>query len=118
MPGSGKTNLTSILGMLVGQQTVSWPPAPGGDIELEKLITSTFTVSGAAVIFDNIDNGEVIRSAVLARLLTAPAWSARILGLTRMAKFPNDREWIATGNNLRLGGDLPSRTVMIRLEPD
>lgn len=118
MPGSGKTNLTSILGALIGQQTVSWPAGVGGDVELEKLVTSTFTASGAAVVFDNIDNGETIDSAVLARLLTAAVWSGRILGSTGMASFPNDREWLVTGNNLRLGGDLPPRSVMIRLEPD
>jgi hypothetical protein len=32
--------------------------------------------------------------------------------------FPNDRLWLATGNNLRTGGDMASRAVWVRLNPD
>ncbi len=117
MPSSGKTNLASMIGMLVGQQTVSWPSGAGLETELEKLISSTLSRSGGAVVFDNLENGETVSSTTLARLLTAPVWSGRILGSTAMGSWPNDREWIITGNNLSVGGDIPSRTIVSRLEP-
>jgi hypothetical protein len=34
-----------------------------------------------------------------------------------MGSWPNDRLWMATGNNLRVGGDIASRSVSIRLKP-
>ena len=85
--------------------------------ELEKLITSTFTVESGAVIFDNLAEGEVIASPVLANLLTNPMWSSRILGKSGVGVWPNDRLWMATGNNLRVGGDIASRAVCVRLKP-
>lgn len=112
---SGKSLLTALIGLLVGQQTVPWPA--DNDTELEKLITSTFTVESGAVIFDNLAEGEVIASPILANLLTNPMWSSRILGKTGMGAFANDRLWMATGNNLRVGGDIASRSVYVRLKP-
>jgi len=34
------------------------------------------------------------------------------------SQLPNDRLWLATGNNLRTGGDMASRSVWVRLDPD
>jgi hypothetical protein len=115
MPGSGKSLLTGLTGLLVGQQVVPWPA--DNDKELEKLITSVFTVESGAVIFDNLAEGEVISSPILANLLTNPMWSGRILGSTAMGAWANDRLWMATGNNLRVGGDIASRSVYVRLAP-
>lgn len=114
-PSSGKSLLSALIGLLVGQQTVPWPA--DNDTELEKLITSTFTVESGAVIFDNLAEGEVIASPILANLLTNPMWSSRILGKSGMGAWPNDRLWMATGNNLRVGGDIASRSVCVRLKP-
>jgi hypothetical protein len=114
-PGSGKSLLSGVIGLLVGQQTVPWPD--GDDAELKKLITSTFTADIGAVIFDNLDEGTQVASPVLANLLTNPVWSDRILGSTAMGSWPNDRLWMVTGNNLRVGGDIASRSVYVRLKP-
>ncbi|MBL8929144.1 MAG: hypothetical protein JNL54_03360 [Kineosporiaceae bacterium] len=117
MRSSGKSNLSNMIGMLVGQQIISWPSGLAAEVELEKLITSAFTRSAGAVIFDNLDNGATIDSPTLARLLTAGTWSGRLLGTNRMVSFPNDREWIATGNNLLLAEDIPTRSILVGLEP-
>jgi hypothetical protein len=69
-------------------------------------------------VFDNVVEGHVIESAVLARLMTERTWTDRRLGSNTAASFPNDRLWLATGNNLRTGGDMASRTVWVRLDPD
>jgi hypothetical protein len=114
-PSSGKSLLTALIGLLVGQQTVPWPA--DNDKELKNLITSTFTVESGVVIFDNIAEGEVIDSPILANLLTNPVWSDRMLGGNTMGAFPNDRSWMATGNNVRVGGDIASRCVYVRLAP-
>ncbi|MPZ82201.1 MAG: hypothetical protein GEV28_18090 [Actinophytocola sp.] len=115
MPGSGKTILTSCIGLLVGQRVLTWPDA---DDELRKAITTVLADQVGAVVFDNLIEGHVINSAVLARLITERTWTDRRLGSNTAATFTNDRIWLATGNNLRVGGDMASRSVWVRLDPD
>jgi hypothetical protein len=115
MPGSGKTILTSCIGLLVGQRVLTWPDA---DDELRKAITTVLADQVGAIVFDNLVEGHVINSAVLARLITERTWTDRRLGSNTAATFINDRVWLATGNNLRTGGDMASRSVWVRLDPD
>jgi hypothetical protein len=115
MPGSGKSILAGLIGLLAGQKTLPWAD---DDHELRKAITSAFTVESGAVVFDNLDEGTVIKSPILANLLTNPVWSDRMLGSNRIGTWPNERLWLVTGNNLRVGGDIASRAVLVRLTPD
>jgi len=115
MPGSGKTILTCGLGMLYGQRVLTWT---NSDEELRKAITSVLADPEGTVIFDNLAEGTIIDSPVLARLITDRTWADRLLGRNATAAFANDRVWTATGNNLRLGGDMRTRSVLIGLNPD
>lgn len=115
MPGSGKTILTSCIGLLVGQRVLTWSDA---DDELRKQVTTVLADQVGAVVFDNLEEGHIINSAVLARLITERTWTDRRLGSNTASSFPNDRVWLATGNNLRTGGDMASRSVWVRLDPD
>jgi hypothetical protein len=87
---------------------------PDTDAELEKRITALLQAGAPTVIWDNIE--APLMSPVLARLLTSQAWQDRILGQTRTATFPNRTLWMVTGNNVPLGGDLPRRVVLVRLD--
>ena len=115
MPGSGKTILTCGLGMLYGQRVLTWTHS---DEELRKAITSVLADPVGTIIFDNLAEGTAIDSPVLARLITDRTWADRILGKNVTAAFANDRVWTATGNNLRLGGDMRTRSVLVGLNPD
>jgi len=115
MPGSGKTILTCGLGMLYGQRVLTWT---NSDEELRKAITSVLADPVGTIIFDNLAEGTVIDSPVLARLITDRTWADRLLGGNKTAAFANDRVWTATGNNLRLGGDMRTRSVLVSLNPD
>lgn len=113
--GSGKTNLTDAVGMLYGQAVQVYPKH---DEEFRKSITTTLmTDVSPVVIFDNLAEGATIRSSVLAKLMTGEVWSDRILGGNKQATLINDRLWLATGNGLTVGGDMASRTVLVRLDP-
>ena len=118
MPSSGKTILTGGPGMLYGQRVLTWPEGEASDADLKKSITSVFGDPVGTVIFDNLAEGTVIKSPVLARLITGQTWDERLLGGNTIGSYANDRLWCATGNNLQLGGDMATRTVMIRLDPD
>lgn len=115
MPGSGKTILSGCVGLLVGQRVLTWTDS---EEELRKAITTVLADQTGVVVFDNLEEGAVIGSAVLARLVTERTWTDRKLGTNTAPTFPNDRLWLATGNNLRVGGDMASRTVWVRLDPD
>jgi hypothetical protein len=115
MPASGKTILTAGPGMLYGQRVLPWTYS---EEELRKTITSVFAQQVGCVVFDNVAEGTVIDSAVLAQLVTGPVWSDRLLGASRNIASVNDRLWMATGNNLQVGGDMASRTVRVRLDPN
>lgn len=114
MPSSGKTILTSGPGLLYGQRVLPWTD---NDEELRKTITSSLATVEGTMIFDNLAEGTVIDSAILANLVTSNVWSDRLLGGNKIASAPNDRLWLATGNNLATGGDIASRSVWVRLDP-
>ncbi|HZM82918.1 MAG TPA: hypothetical protein VFC19_44955 [Candidatus Limnocylindrales bacterium] len=115
MPASGKSILTGGPGMLYGQRVMIWPYA---EDELRKQITSVLADQVGVVIWDNLAEGTVIDSATLAGLVTAGVWSDRLLGASRSLSAVNDRLWMATGNNLQVGGDMASRTIRVHLDPD
>jgi hypothetical protein len=54
---------------------------------------------------------------VLESLLTSDIWSDRLLGQSRDVSAPNDRLWLATGNNAAFGGDLARRITTVALDP-
>lgn len=115
MPGSGKTILAGCVGLLVGQRVLTWTDS---EEELRKAITTVLADSVGVIVFDNLAEGAMVNSAVLARLVTERNWSDRRLGTNSAANFINDRLWLATGNNLRTGGDMASRSVWVRLDPN
>jgi hypothetical protein len=111
--GSGKTLLATIAGVLYGQASMVWT---GDEDELRKTLTSIMRSQEGVITFDNIPEGTVIRSGTLSKLLTDRTWGDRLLGGNVLGKFANDRLWCATGNNLRLGGDMATRAVLISLD--
>jgi hypothetical protein len=113
---SGKTLLAEIIGHTFGYKTLIW--RRGDDAEVQKAITAALREPAAVLLWDNLPEGSVVDSAVLAALITMPTWSDRLLGTSSNFEAPNNRLWLATGNNIRLGGDMATRTVLIRLDPN
>jgi hypothetical protein len=112
-PGSGKTRLAAIIRMLHGG--VVRGDLPADKEELRKQITATLVDTTAPVVtWDNLTG--VVRSQVLERLLTEDTWSDRYLGHSRDVTTPNDRLWIATGNNATIGGDLGRRVLVVEID--
>lgn len=113
-PGSGKTMLANIIRHTHGGAFRS--EVPEDSAELRKQITSILAVTtGAVVVLDNVSG--VLRSSVLAGLLTSAQWDDRLLGTSNWGQYQNDRLWVATGNNLTLGGDLPRRVIRSTIDP-
>jgi hypothetical protein len=115
-PGSGKTLLADVARILHGGVLRS--EMPEDEAEMKKVAASILGTTAAPVIhIDNITG--VLRSGVLAGLLTAEGEiQERELGKSSNMTYRNDRVWVATGNNLSLGGDLVRRTIIISIDPN
>lgn len=113
-PGTGKTLLVRTYGHIIQGHSGAMMPWPRNDEELEKKISSLLIAGATLIVWDNVEG--IIRSEVLASALTTDVWRGRILGQSQMVALPNDAVWVATGNNLSVGGDLARRCYRIRLD--
>ena len=113
--GSGKSFLASIFALLLTGRSAAMTAAPESEEEWRKRITATLLGGTTIVILDNVDR--VLASSSLAILLTSDVWSDRVLGRSETVEVPQRLTCVATGNNLRLGGDIPRRSYYIRLDP-
>jgi hypothetical protein len=117
LQGTGATLLTDVISIIATGKTATIKTAPKGDDrenEWRKTITAILSEGREIVVIDNLE--DVFRSENICALLTSTTWSARILGKSEDAEFPNRTIWIATGNNIRLAGDLPRRCYKVRLD--
>lgn len=112
--GTGKTLLADLILESYGGDKMDFVD---DENELRKVVTALLRdTNGAVALLDNVGDGHQIRSALLASLLTSGTWSGRILGQSNKAVMANDQLWITTGNNIRLGGDIASRALMVNVD--
>ncbi|MEZ6100263.1 MAG: hypothetical protein R3E01_14940 [Pirellulaceae bacterium] len=117
MQGTGKTLLVTALGTIaVGAVSSESIPSKENDDEWRKKITSILLAASPFVLLDNIPDNTTIDSPSLAAALTTEEWSDRLLGRNNAIRLPSRVVWAATGNNLRVAGDMPRRSYSIRLD--
>lgn len=110
--GTGKSLLAFTFGHIYGMTLQGDMPEAE---ELRKRVVSILATDTAPVVsFDNISG--VVLSRWLEALLTATEVKERVLGVTDLVKVVNDRMFVLTGNNVKLGGDMRRRTVEIRMD--
>ena len=112
--GSGKSLLSEIVRQVYGADVRAWPES---DEEARKSITAALRQTRTAIVFDNVPAHAVVDHASFAALLTMPEWTDRLLGQSRSISLVNDRLWLLNGTNVRLGGDLGQRSVLVRIDP-
>jgi hypothetical protein len=114
-PASGKSLLAAVTTIVATGRPAAMQPLAGNDEELEKRITTLLMAGATTIAFDNVEG--TIRSPVLASALTTDTWQGRVLGRNQNVEVPNRVTWLATGNNIDVGGDMARRCYRIRLEP-
>ena len=113
-PGTGASYLARLVTMIATGRDAAMMPAPKSDEEWAKVITVTIIKGQTVMVIDNVE--EKLQSSSLSTLLTSLTWRGRILGRSDDIVMPNHVTVIATGNNIRLGGDLPRRCIWIRMD--
>ncbi len=112
--GVGKNLLADCLATVVTGHDARPLPFPRDDVELGKVITSTFGTGSELFVFDE---AHVLEGRSLARALTATTYEDRILGVSRMAQYPNRVTWVSLGNNVQVVGDMARRVYRIAIHP-
>lgn len=114
--GSGKSLMCRAVGALSGRCLFSAPLPLKNEDEVRKRIMAMLLAGPTAVIYDNQTG--LLDSAVVAAVLTSDTFSDRELGQNvRVLVAPTNVLVMVNGNNLAIGGDLPRRTVRIRIDP-
>ncbi len=112
--GTGKGLHVEVASIIATGSTAAVTTAPRSDDEWRKRITSLLLSGQPVVLVDNIEG--TLHSPSLAAAITAPVWQDRYLGQNRQVTLPVRVAWLATGNNIRLGGDLARRCYWVRLD--
>ncbi len=87
---------------------------PAHEDEWRKQITAKLDAGASMVTIDNVD--EPLTSSNLSRALTARTWTDRRLGRSEEITLAQRATWLATGNNIGLGGDISRRCFWVRLD--
>ncbi len=114
--GTGASKLCEVVAAIATGQNMNTLPQPGSEAEWRKAILPKLEQAPALVCLDNYEGK--IDSPYFAALLTLNEWTDRILGKSAMATYTHRCVWIANGNNLKIGTDLPRRSYWCRLDAE
>jgi len=111
-PGVGKNLLSECCVYVATGEWAQTDPLSLDAEEQRKHITSIMAAGRNVALFDE---AHIVSGTSLARLITSTTWGDRLLGYSRQVSYPNRMVTIALGNNIEVQGDMPRRTVVIRL---
>lgn len=112
---SGKTLLADLISILASGVAAPAMQFPETDEEAKKVALAVLAAGDPVVLIDNIERP--LQGDWLCTALTSETFSGRMLGVTEMLKVPTCTQWLATGNQLAIAGDLRTRALMCRLDP-
>jgi hypothetical protein len=113
-PGTGASLLAEAVSTIATGRPAAMMTVPREEDEWRKKITAALLAGATAITIDNVVYS--LASVHLAAALTSRTWEDRILGRSELARLPQRATWMATGNNLKLSGDMPRRCYWIRLD--
>lgn len=114
--GTGASLLAKAIGVIVLGSVPPMLKPPENEAEWEKKLFSSLLASRTLVVFDNLTHK--LTSAAFALVLTAPVYEGRLLGRSENVTVPQMTNWMVTGNNVQIGGDIARRCYRIRMDAD
>ncbi len=114
-PGTGKSTMFEFVSRIVyGRlvESVDWGTDQG---ERRKEIIACLREGQECFLFDNIQQGEEVKSPILAQAISAGEFKARIMGKGEMTYVPAQSMFVFIGNNLNMSTELARRLMTIEL---
>jgi hypothetical protein len=112
--GTGKTLLAEVIAIILTGRAAELMSAPAEPEEWRKQLTSILIEAPPLVVIDNVMT--TVDWGDLAKVITGEMHRDRLLGKSQTVSVPVRCSWIATGNNLQLGGDMARRCYWIRMD--
>lgn len=113
-PGTGKILLTDLVSIVATGRPGALFSAPKDPAEWGKKITTALLEGVAIVAFDNIT--KLLDSDDFCKAFTAEIHADRAMATHKGIRLEVRCSWIANGNNIQLGGDMPRRCYWIRMD--
>jgi len=105
----------TLLAPTLTRRAIATMQLPTRDEETEKRVLGLLLADQTLVNLDNIRTA--IDSPSLASLLTAPSFTGRVLGESKMLTLPNRLVLVGTGNHVRASGEIAKGSVLIYRHP-
>lgn len=114
--GVGKNLLADCISLMTtGENVQPMPWTADDDDEIRKQILSSFRAGSPLVCFDE---AHVLGGPALTRAITATTYADRILGVSKIASYPNRVTWMSLGNQVTVLADMSRRAYYIELYPE
>lgn len=114
-PGTGKSTMFEFVSRIIyGRliESVDW----GTDgVERRKEIIACLRDGTECFLFDNIPQGEEVKSPILAQALTSGEFKSRVMGKGEMVYIQAQSLFVFIGNNLNMATELTRRLMTVKL---
>jgi hypothetical protein len=114
--GTGKSLLADTVAIILTGQPADMLSAPVDPDEWRKQITTLLMDGRRLAVFDNLKQSIALDSPELCKAITERNHSDRLMATHKSIILPVKCAWLATGNNIKVGGDMPRRCYWIRME--
>ena len=115
-PGAGKGLLWNLIGFICDGRAPGKTAHKVREEHFNDEIVSTLMRGPAMTVIDNVPEKARLDSATLACVLTTPTYDARAKGGAVQLSLPVRTLFFATGNGLRLSGEIERRSLVIDME--
>ncbi len=114
--GSGKSYIIDLAAAISIGQRAPVIAAGRDEAETEKRLVSALFGGQPIISIDNV-NGE-LGGDFLCQMIERPIVEPRVLGMSKSIRIESRATTFATGNNIRLVGDMTRRVVLCALDPN
>ena len=114
--GSGKSLLTEVVSLISTGKGMTAISYANDEAEEKKRLLAVLMEGDPIVCYDNIEHP--FGSPTLCAVLTSHEYKDRILGASKNAAVPTNAMFLATGNNLTFIGDITTRVLLCKINPD
>ncbi len=112
--GSGKSYLVDVLSTIATGRRAAGVATGNAPEEFEKSLGAAMLEGRAMLCLDNCE--QPLGGQLLCMAISQASVAVRILGQSRAVEVPSTAAWFATGNALRVAGDMKRQALICRLD--